>query len=64
MGKGGGDLPLAKGCFLSEMGFFFTIPLETGMGMVSIVKGRDLSNELFLGWLGREEVGLFLKVRG
>jgi hypothetical protein len=34
------------------------------MGMVSIVKGRDLSKELFLGWLGREEVGLFLNVRG
>jgi hypothetical protein len=34
------------------------------MGMVFFLKGRDLFKGLFLGWLGREEVGLFLKVRG
>ncbi len=65
VGKGGGDFPPAKGCFLSEMGYFsFSTPLEKGMGMVFFLKGRDLFKGLFLGWLGREEVGLFLKVRG
>jgi len=34
-GKGGGDFPPAKACFLSEMGYFsFSTPLEKGMGMV------------------------------
>jgi hypothetical protein len=29
VGKGGGDFPLAKGCFLSEVGYFsFSTPLE------------------------------------
>jgi len=65
VGKGGGDFPLAKGCFLNEVGYFsFSTPLETRMGMVFFLKGRDLFKGLFLGWLGREEVGLFLKVRG
>jgi hypothetical protein len=65
VGKGGGDFHVAKGCFLSEMGYFsFFMPLKKGMGMVFFLKGRDLFKGLFLGWLGREEVGLFLKVRG
>ncbi len=41
MGKGGGDFPPAKGCFLSEMGYFsFSIPLEKGMGMVFSLNGK------------------------
>jgi hypothetical protein len=65
VGKRGGDFPLAKGCFLSEMGYFsFSTPLKMGMAMVFFLKGRDLLKGLFQGWLGREEVGLFLKVMG
>jgi hypothetical protein len=33
------------------------------MGMVFFFKGRDLF-KWFLEWVGREEVGLFLKVKG
>jgi hypothetical protein len=40
VGKGGGDFPAAKGCFLSEMGYFsFSTPLEKGMAMVYFFKG-------------------------